>query len=773
MHETRDSIQDVWGERTPFYDAWPVRVDERTLEEPEQWVQSACVLCSNGCGLDIGVRDGRIVGVRGRAVDRVNHGRLGPKGLNGWEANNSPDRLKAPLVRRGDNLVETTWDEAMSILVGQSKEIMEKYTAGAIGFYNTGQMFIEEYYTLGVIGKAGLGTPHMDGNTRLCTATAATAMIESFGCDGQTCSYRDLDLTDALFMVGHNVAATQTVLWARILDRLAGPNRPKLVVADPRRTATAREADIHLAPRAGTNVPLLNGILNLLIESGQVDHDYIEKHTIGFEQLEKTVAKWPTERVEQVTGVPTMQLKAAAEIIGTAPRLISSCLQGVYQSMQATAAAVQMNNIHLVKGLIGKPGCGILQMNGQPTSQNTRECGANGELPGFRNWSNMEHVEELARLWNVDAGRIPHSTPPTHALQIFRYAEEGSIRLLWIICTNPAVSMPEVSRIRRILKKEGLFVVVQDAFLTETAQLADLVLPAAIWGEKTGTFTNTDRTVHISYKAVEPPVGARSDFDIFLEYARRMDLQDKNGAPLIKWSTPEEAFEAWKACSKGRPCDYTGISYAKLTGGSGIPWPCNEQYPEGKVRLYEDAVFPTDPSYCEEYGHDLATGAAITVDQYKALNPAGRAFLKAADYVPPEEVPDEQYPLWYSTGRLVYHFHTRTKTARSRNLQAAAPEVFVQLSAKDAGRYGISEGDIVEVESRRGKLHGPARIGDIEEGHVFVPFHYGYWDEKEGGDGQDQGAHTRAANELTITSWDPVSKQPHLKFAAVKISLRR
>jgi ferredoxin-nitrate reductase len=343
---------------------------------------------------------------------------------------------------------------------------------------------------------------------------------------------------------------------------------------------------------------------------------------------------------------------------------------------------------------------------------------------------------------------------------LFHYAEAGSIRLLWIICTNPAVSLPELHRIRAILQKPDLFVVVQDAFLTETAQLADLVLPTAIWGEKTGTFTNTDRTVHISYKAVEPPPEARTDFDIFLDYARRMDFRDKDGAPLIKWSDPESAFEAWKVCSKGRPCDYSGITYAKLTGGSGIQWPCNEAHPEGTERLYTDGVFPSDPDYCEEYGHDLATGAAWTPEQYKAYAPQGRAFLKAADYLPPVEQPDDAYPLWYTTGRVVYHFHTRTKTARAAALRDAAPDAYVQIAADDAERYGIGAGDMVEVESRRGRLRAPARIGDIEPGHVFVPFHYGYWDDP---------ARARAANELTITSWDPVSKQPYFKFAAVRI----
>ncbi|TYZ14511.1 molybdopterin-dependent oxidoreductase [Hymenobacter lutimineralis] len=761
MSETRNAIQDIWGPRTPYHGTWPLREDERVTATPDHWVQSACVLCSNGCGLDIGVKHGRIVGVRGRANDRVNHGRLGPKGLHGWEANHSPDRLTKPLIRRNGQLEEVSWEEAMRLIVERSQELIRQHTASAIGFYTSGQLFIEEYYTLGVLGKAGLGTPHMDGNTRLCTATAGAALKISFGTDGQPGSYNDLNTTEAVLLVGHNMASQQTVLWTRILDRLAGPNPPQLVVIDPRRTYTAEKATLHLAPRAGTNLAVLNGLINLLIEADQIDHEFIKAHTVGFAELRQTVEKWTPERVEHLTGVPADKLLAAARILGTSKTLVSTALQGVYQSMQATAAAVQINNIHLIRGLIGTPGNAILQMNGQPTSQNTRECGADGDLPGFRNWDNPDHMEELARLWNVHPDKIPHWAPPTHAMQIWRYCETGSIKLLWIQATNPAVSMPELARIRRILQQKDLLVVVQDAFLTETAKLADVVLPTAIWGEKTGTFTNTDRTVHISYQAINPPGEARADFDIFLDYARRMDFRDKDGQPLIKWSTPEEAFEAWKACSKGRPCDYSGLSYEKLTGGSGIQWPCNEQHPDGAEHLYTDHQFNTHADYCETYGYDLVTGAEKQPEEYKANDPKGKAIILAADYEPPHEEPDAEYPLWFTTGRVVYHFHTRTKTGRARALQEAAPAGFVQLSAEDAARHGIAEGDLVTVESRRGKVTEPARIGDIEPGLVFMPFHYGYWDHDE----HDK----RAANELTLTEWDPISKQPHFKYAAVRI----
>jgi anaerobic selenocysteine-containing dehydrogenase len=761
--ETRDSIADVWGERTPHVGGeWSARVDERTLEEPERWVQSACVLCSNGCAMDIGVRDGRIVGVRGRAVDRVNRGRLGPKGLHGWIANDSRERLTRPLVRRGGRLEEATWDEAMSLIVARSRALIDKYTGGSIGFYNTGQLFLEEYYTLAILGDAGVKTTHMDGNTRLCTATAAHALMQSFGTDGDSGSYADFDVTDAIFHVGHNVAFTQTVLWARILDRLSGANPPKMIVADPRLTPTAKMADVHIAPRLGTNLALMNGLLHLIIKAGNVDRAFIDAHTVGFEDLERTVSLYTPEYAGAITGAPPRQLEAAAEILGSTPTLVSTVLQGVYQSNQATASAVQVNNLHLIRGLIGKPGSTVFQMNGQPTAQNTRECGANGELVAFLNYKNPEHVAKLAAAWNVDPEILPHGIPPTHAMNIFRYAEEGSIRMLWIIGTNPAVSLPELKRIRRILDKDDLFVVAQDPFLSETAALADVILPAAIWGEKTGCFTNADRTVHISRKAIEPPGEARSDFDIFVDYARRMDFRDKDGAPLIKWTEPEGAFEAFKEITRGRPCDYTGMSYAKLSEGSGIQWPCNEQYPNGKERLYEDGVFNTAADYCEIYGNDLMTGAEVEPEEYRARDPKGRAMIKAADYVPPAEQPDDDYPLWLTTGRDVYHWHTRTKTGRSPELRAAAPDVYVQISEEDAAHYGVAQGDWVEVESRRGRVRGQARVGEIAPGHVFVPFHYGYWDES----GKE---HDRAANELTITGWDPVSKQPHFKFAAARL----
>ncbi|MBB5788863.1 molybdopterin oxidoreductase family protein [Jiangella mangrovi] len=775
-----DRIAEPWGTRTPYGpgETWPTRVDSYLADgldehDVDRWVQSATVLHSNGDALDIAVKDGRIAGVRGRAGDRVNHGRLGPKDLYGWQANHSPDRLTEPLVRRGGELVPADWDTAMDAVAGRTRELLDERGPGSVGFYTTGQLFLEEYYTLAVIAHGGIGTNHLDGNTRLCTATAGESLKESFGSDGQPGSYTDVDHADVIALYGHNVAETQTVLWTRMLDRLAGPNPPRLLCVDPRQTPVADAATVHLAPRPGTNLMLMNALLHEIVAHDWVDHDWVSRHTTGFDDLRAQVADCPPERAAEVCDVPAGDIRAAAQLLGSAERLLSTVLQGFYQSHQATAAAVQVNNVHLVRGMLGRPGCGVLQMNGQPTAQNTRECGADGDLPGFRNWANPAHVEDLARLWNVDPLRIPHYGPPTNLMQILRYAEQGSIRFLYVTGTNPAVSLPELARVRRVLAQERLFLVVQDIFLTETAQLADVVLPAATWGEKTGTFTNVDRTVHLSEKAVDPPGGARPDLDILLDYARRLELADQDGAPLVTWTDAEGAFEAWKACSAGRPCDYSGLSYDQLRGRSGIQWPVNDAHPGGTERLYADGVFPTDPGYCETYGRDLVTGAPVEPTAYRAANPSGRALIKPAEYVPPHEPPDDAHPFVLTTGRTLYHFHTRTKTGRAPQLQRAAPDVWVEVSDDDARAHGWDEGDLLRITTERGSVEARLRISGIRPGVVFLPFHYGYWDTpggyRPGGANSADGAHGRAANELTPTDWDPASKQPLFKTAAAAV----
>lgn len=763
-----------WGDRTPYGrdDVWPARVDMQlaqgiTPADVDRWVPSASVLHSNGDAFDIAVKDERIVGVRGRAGDRINRGRLDPKDLYGWQGTASPDRLTTPLIRVEGQLVACGWDEAMDRITRRTSELLDSSGPGSIAFYTSGQLFLEEYYTLAVLARAGIGTNHLDGNTRLCTATAAESLKESFGCDGQPGSYTDIDHADVIALYGHNVAETQSVLWSRILDRLAGPEPPALLCVDPRPTPVARHATIHLAPIPGTNMALMNALLHELIAQGYIDRDYIAAHTVGFDELAALVADWTPERAAAVCGLDVRDIRRAACLLGTTRRLVSTVLQGYYQSHQATAAAVQVNNIHLVRGMLGRPGCGVLQMNGQPTAQNTRECGADGDLAGFRNWANPAHVTELARLWNVERDILDHDGPPTDAMRIIELAESGDVEMLWVSATNPAVSLPELARIRRILTLRGLFLVVQDIYLTETAALADVVLPAAAWGEKTGTFTNADRTVHLSEQAVLPPGEARSDLRIFLDFARRMDFRDRDGNPLPPWDDEEGAFAAWQRCSAGRPCDYTGIDYAQLRCG-GVQWPRPAGHPaRDNERLYADGVFFAHPDVCESFGKDLVTGEPQGEKYYRAMNPDGRAMFRAAPYLPPPEPPSPEFPLALITGRTIYHFHTRTKTGRTPQLQAAAPDVWAEISAADAQELGIENDDRIEVSTPRGSLRATARVTEIRPGVVFIPFHYGYWDVPDA-DVPD-AAHTRAANELTRTDVDPVSKQPLFKTGAAGI----
>lgn len=587
-------------------------------------------------------------------------------------------------------------------------------------------------------------------------------MRESFGSDGQPGSYTDIDYTDCIALYGHNMAATQTVLWARILDRLAGPRPPKIIVVDPRVSDTAKLATVHLQPKIGTNVALLNGLQYLLFENDWIDWEFVNAHTVGIEPLKKTVMEFPPDKVEEITGVPASLLRKAAEIIGTSRTLLSTALQGVYQSNQATAAACQINNINILRGMLGKHGCGIFQMNGQPTAQNNREAGCDGEFPGFRNHLNPVHMEDMARLWNIDPVKVPHWNEPTHVENILSFIAKGTIQMLWISGTNPLVSLPNLGRVRELLTKDDLFVVAQDIFMTETAAIADVVLPGAQWGEKTGCFTNVDRTVHISHKAVEPPGEARSDLEIFLDYGKRMGFKDKDGQPLMPFQNSEEVFEAWKKMSKGRPCDYSGLSYEKLSGGSGIQWPCNEEAPFGTERLFTDKKFFTELDYCESFGHDLETGAYYTKEEYKALNPNGRAILKACHYFPSSEEPNDEYPLRLSTGRRVHHFHTRTKTGRTA-LQKKDPEPEIVIAEEDARQLNLKDREEVLVESIRGKVQLPVSIGDIEKGNTFIPFHFGYFDSEAGGK-------ARAANELTTAKWDPISKQPMFKGGAIRIT---
>lgn len=734
------------------------RIDQNIYSQGEvdKWVYSTCNICSVGCGCYTAVKDGKIVGIKGNGDHPINRGRLGPKGENQWYANNAPDRLTTPLIRNKQGRLEpASWDDAMNLIVEKAKQSMKEKGTNSISIYSTGQGFLEDYYALAKIGRAGLQTHLMDANTRLCTATTEFCLLQSFGADGTPASFDDVDETDTLMLFGHNLAETGTVLFERIMERKKRTGKPYLIVVDPRKTLTAKEADLHLQLVPGTNVALLNGLIAEVIKDKRIDKPFIANHTIGFEEMVDSLTEWPLERSAQVSGVPLETLKRAADQLGKTESLVTTTLQGTYQSADATTACVAINNLHLIRGLIGKPGSGPLHMAGQPSSSANRTAGGVGTYPAHRNHTNPDHIKEMAELWNVDMMTLPVG-PEKGIEEHISLIEEGKIGLFWNIGTNSMVSLPNRQRAKKAMEKT--FMVVQDPFLTETTAVADVVLPAALWGEKEGTMENADRTINLVRKAVDPPEGVKSDFDIFLDFAKRMGLKDKDGQPLIGFTTPEECFEEFKRVSKGRPCDMTGITYERLELENGLRWPVPSEDSPGTPRLYSDFHFHTDPDDAQSYGKDQFTGRALTKKEFKDKGANGRAILHPTHYLPPAEQPNKKYPMWLTTGRLVWHWHTRTKTGRSPILHMAAQHGYVEIHTDDAKALSIVQGEMVRITSPRGWIEVPARIGDaVQKGLVFVPFHFGSWEKKE------------AANELTADFVDPLSKQPQFKQSACKI----
>ncbi|WP_031544617.1 molybdopterin-dependent oxidoreductase [Salinicoccus luteus] len=734
------------------------RIDQNVYSQGEvdKWVYSTCGLCSVGCGCYVAVKDDKIVGVKGNGEHPINRGRLGPKGENQWHANNAPDRLKTPMIRNASGELEpASWEDAMRLVVDKAKQSLKEKGNNSVSIYSTGQGFFEDYYTIAKVGRAGLQTHLLDANTRLCTSTVEFALLQSFGADGTPASFDDIDEAETLMLFGHNVAESGTVLFERIMERKVRTGKPYLIVVDPRKTLTAREADLHLQLTPGANLPLMNGLINALIEQDKVDKEFVEAHTVGYEKMKESVKEWTLAKTAESTGIPENQLKEFYRVMCDTPSLVSTTLQGAFQSAEATKACVAINNFHLIRGLIGKPGCGPLHTAGQPSSSANRTAGGVGTYPAHRNPTNPAHMKEMAELWNVDQDSLP-AGPEKGIEEIITHIEKEEVGFFWNIGTNPLVSLPNRHRVKKAL--ESVFVVVQDPFLTETSAVADVILPVAMWGEKEGTMENADRTVTISRKAVEPPEGVRSDFEILVDFAKRMGFKDKDGRPLVGYSTPEECFEEFKGTTKGRPCDMTGITYERLESLNGMRWPVPDEKSTGTPRLYSDYKFHTTVDDAQVFGKDQFTGRALSKEEFQEIGAEGRAILHETHHLPPFEQPNDQYPMWLTTGRSVWHWHTRTKTARAPMLHMAAPHNYVEIHAEDAKALGIIQGEVIRISSPRGEIEVPARIGEtVQKGLLFVPFHFGNLEKKE------------SANSLTNDFVDPISKQPTYKQSACKI----
>lgn len=689
----------------------------------ERWVSSTCGYCSVGCGMQLGVREDKVVSVRGNPDHPVNLGKLCPKGLAEHYAIEAEDRARYPLLRKDGHLARIAWDEAIDTLVERLQAVQQKYGPEALGIVSTGQLVTEEFYTLGKLVQLGFGTSNYDGNTTLCMSTAVAGYKRSFGSDGPPGAYEDLEAADVILLIGANVAENHPILCTR-LEANSGKT---LIVADPRVTKTAMMADVYLPLKPRSDLALVNAILRIVIDEELYDKKYVEQHTTGFAELRASLEPYTLDFAAEITGLPSELIRKTALLYANARAAFIGWTMGVNHSTKGTETVNAINNLAMITGNIGRLGASPFSITGQCNAMGTREAGFSSGLPGYRKFESEHDRKELAQLWNLPVERIPAKRGLAYP-DIIEAAVSRKIRALWIIGTNPLVSFPNID-----VLKQGLsnleFLVVQDGFHpTPTTELANLVLPAAIWGEKEGTYTNSERRVSKVNVAVRPPGEARSDFNIFLTVAERLGCRDEL---FPGWQTPRDAFDEWRRVTAGRLCDYSGISYAALEESGGIQWP----FPEGSTikaatarRLYTDGRFQTED---------------------------GRARLLPTQWAPFPEQPRAEFPLILNTGRTVEHWHTRTKTGGISILQRMSPRAWLEMNPLDAEKLGLRPYDRVEVISPRGRVSKvELRITEIvAPGQVFLPFHFV----------------ESNANQITQSAFDPISREPNYKQCAVRV----
>jgi ferredoxin-nitrate reductase len=643
------------------------------------------------------------------------------------------DRLLHPMMRDrlDDEFRQVSWDEALDSIVNRMQHVLSTKGADALCMYGSGQFQTEDYYIAQKLFKGCLGTNNFDANSRLCMSSAVSGYAKSFGSDGPPCCYEDLDITDCLFAIGTNTAECHPIIFNRFRKHHKKNPHVKLIVVDPRRTQTAAVADLHLAVQPGTDIDLLNGIAHLLLKWEKCDREFIEQHTTGFAEFAEITQLYTPEFVARRCEIDINDLELAAKYWAESSRVLSIWSMGVNQSTQGTAKVQCIINLHLLTAQIGKAGSGPFSLTGQPNAMGGREAGGLAHLlPGYRFVANPQHRAELETFWGLPAGQISSQVGRT-AWDIIRGLEADEVDFLWIAATNPVVSFPDLVRTKAALKRSP-FTVYQDAYYpVETSAFAHIMLPATQWSEKTGTMTNSERCVTLC-QAFQPPLGeARDDWSIFAEVGRRLGFADK-----FNFQSSADVHSEFVQITRDRPCDMTGISHAKLAKLGVMQWQASDQHPEQdqvhNKRLYTDLQFHT-PDRKARFGAYHSKGVF--------------------------EIPDEQYPFILTTGRLYGHWHTQTRTGRIDKICQMHPNPFIEIHPKDANKFGINNGDLVEVRSRRGSSKFPALVTEaIARGVLFVPMHWGtLW------------ADNAEANALTHPEADPDSKQPELKACAVAI----
>lgn len=700
--------------------------------------KTLCPYCGVGCGLEVVPQrpsdDPSLPQrwqTRGDRAHPSSQGMVCVKGATVAEAIDQ-DRLLYPMLRESlDTPFErVSWEVALDTMTRRMGEVLHTLGPNGICMYGSGQFQTEDYYVAQKLIKGCLGTNNFDANSRLCMSSAVSGYWQSFGSDGPPCCYADLDLTDCAFLIGTNTAECHPIIFNRLRKHHKRHPHVKLVVVDPRCTETAQAADLHLAIHPGTDITLLNGIGHLLLRWGRLNQGFIDQSTQGFEDYIDVLRYYEPSLVAERCGIPESDLEMAAGIWAESQSVLSLWSMGLNQSSEGTAKVCSLINLHLMTGQVGKPGAGPFSLTGQPNAMGGREAGGLAHiLPGYRLVNNAQHRREVEQFWGLPEGRIA----PVRGLtvgEMMLALEQDQVGLLWIAATNPAVSLPDLNRTKAALQRSP-FTVYQDAYYpTETAAYAHLLLPAAQWGEKTGTMTNSERTVTLC-QAFRPPVGeARADWEIFAEIGRRLGFAEQ-----FTFATSAEVHQEFVQITQGRLCDMAGMSYDKLATGP-MQWPCPAQpspdTDKPDKRLYTD----------HRFAHADGRARFVPYHEKGLAEPA-----------------DDDYPFVLTTGRLYGHWHTQTRTGRIAKIKKMHPQPFLEIHPRDAERLQLADQDWVEVRSARGFARLPVLVTkNICPGTLFVPMHWGsLW------------AEAAECNALTHPEACPMSLQPELKACAVQV----
>ncbi len=697
--------------------------------------KATCCYCGVGCGVIIKTENNRIIDVKGDPNHPANFGRLCTKGSTLHLTAKLDARGLYPELRteRGVERERSTWDDALNHVVNKFADTIEKHGPDAVAFYISGQLLTEDYYVFNKLAKGLIGTNNVDTNSRLCMSSAVTGYKVTLGADAPPACYEDIDHTQCLFIAGSNTAFAHPIIFRRIEDAKANNPNMKIVVVDPRRTDTAQFADLHLAILPGTDVALFNGLLHVMLWEGLLDMQYIRNHTEGFDALKETVREYTPKMVADICGISEKDIIQAAKWFGTGPTLSMYCM-GLNQSMHGTDKNAALINLHLATGHIGKPGAGPFSLTGQPNAMGGREVGGMANLlSGHRDLANAEHRAEVARLWDIED--VP-AQPGKTAVEMFEAIKKGDIKAVWIACTNPAHSMPDLNNVLEAMQTAEL-VVLQDAFNnTDSNQYADVFFPATTWGEKEGTVTNSERRITRLQSASPKPGEARHDWEIVVDFAQRLEnklaAKSLSGSSLFNFPTTESVFNEHRETTRGRDLDISGLSYQLLEQRGPQQWPFKEGATVGEARLYTDGVFQ---------------------------KPSGKAQFHNAVYKGTADKTDARHPLHLLTGRLRDQWHGMSRTGTVAQLYNHVDEPVMSMNQDDMTRRQLKSGDIVKLSNKRGSLN--IRVQQSEEvkpAETFIPMHWG-----------SQTMSGLGVNALMPPTFDKTSKQPELKHTAIKI----